>query len=48
MTCNFTSHYYNIVSYSKKELILELSKYHKIKVIEELPITFADNIVITW
>lgn len=48
MTCNFTTHLYNITSYSKKELILELSKYHKIRVKEEIPNTFANNIVITW
>ena len=48
MICNFISQRFNLRSYDKNELISKLNKYHKINVIEEVPITFANNILITW
>ena len=48
MICNFISHIFNLNSYSKNELISELGKYHTLKVIEEKPITYNNNITIMW
>ena len=48
ITCNFISNLFEVTSYSQVELQNKLSLFHNITVTEEKPLTYPNNILITW